>query len=183
VEALRPRRRHAEGTAVRFIARRNGEEMPVDVERHGGGYRVRLGDRSLEVDLVNAGPSLRSLRLADGTQYALIHHQNGTMHEITLAATSVHVEITDPLAHRRLKNEDEMGGGGIILALMPGRIVRVLVEQGATVRKGAGLLILEAMKMENEIQAPVDGVIDRIFVEPGQTVEGGAELAHIEPEV
>ncbi len=106
------------------------------------------------------------------------------MHEVTLAATIVHVEIIDPLAlRRRRRNEDEMGGGGVITALMPGRIVRVLVEQGASVRKGAGLLILEAMKMENEIQAPVDGVVDRIFVEPGQTVESGAELAHIEPDV
>src|SRR5258708_13319302 len=76
-----------------------------------------------------------------------------------------------------------MVGGVVILALMPGRIVRVLVEQGASVRKGAGLLILEAMKMENEIQAPVDAVIDHIFVEPGQTVEGGPDLAHIEPAV
>jgi biotin carboxyl carrier protein len=168
---------------VRFIARHDGEEIPVEVERHGGGYRVRLGDRWLDADLVNAGPSLRSLRLAGGTQYSLIHHQTGNMHEVTLATTSVHVEIIDPLARRRRKNEDELGGGGIITALMPGRIVRLLVEQGASVRKGAGLLILEAMKMENEIQAPVDGVIDRIFVEPGQTVESGAELAHIEPDV
>lgn len=168
---------------MRLIARHDGADIDVDVERHGSGYRVQLDDRWLEVDLVNAGPSLRSLRLSDGTQYALIHHQTGNMHEITLAATSVHVEIIDPLALRRRKNEDQMGGGGVICALMPGRIVRVLVEQGASVRKGAGLLILEAMKMENEIQAPVDGVIDRIFVEPGQTVESGAELAHIEPDV
>ncbi|MBK5260932.1 MAG: hypothetical protein JJE51_15185 [Thermoanaerobaculia bacterium] len=62
---------------------------------------------------------------------------------------------------------------------MPGRVVRILVEPGAAVRKGAGLLILEAMKMQNEIQAPVDGVVDAIFVESGSTVEGGADLLHI----
>ena len=167
---------------MRFNARHDGKEIAVDVERHGGGYRVRLDDRWLEIDLVEAGPSLRSLRLADGTQYSLVHHRNGNMHEVTLAATSVHVEITDPLLRRR-KNEDEMGGGGVIFAPMPGRIARVLVEQGASVRKGAGLLILEAMKMENEIQAPVDGVVDRISVEPGQTVESGAELCHVEPSI
>jgi biotin carboxyl carrier protein len=164
---------------VRFIARHDGRDIDVEVERHGGSYRVRLDDRWLDVDLVAAGPSLRSLRLADGTQYALVHHQSGNLHEITLADTTIHVEIIDPLALKRRKGDDEMGGGGIIRALMPGRIVRVLVEQGATVRKGAGLLILEAMKMENEIQAPADGVVDRIFVESGQTVESNAELAHI----
>ena len=75
--------------------------------------------------------------------------------------------------------DDEMGGEGVIKALMPGRIVRVLVAKGDSVAKGAGLLVLEAMKMENEIQSPIDGVVDELFVESGQTVEGGAELIHI----
>jgi biotin carboxyl carrier protein len=67
----------------------------------------------------------------------------------------------------------------VVKALMPGRVVRVLVAKGDNVRKGAGLLILEAMKMENEIVAPADGVVDDVFVTPGQTVESGAELMHI----
>ena len=73
----------------------------------------------------------------------------------------------------------DAGSGGMIKALMPGRVTRILVQEGESVRKGAGLLILEAMKMENEIQAPADGTIDRILVTPGQTVEGGAELLHL----
>ena len=63
--------------------------------------------------------------------------------------------------------------------MMPGRIVRVLVEPGQTVHRGAGLLILEAMKMENEILAPIDGTIGEIFVSAGDTVESGAALLHI----
>lgn len=167
---------------MRFVARHDGNDIPVEVERHGAGYRVKLGERWVEADLASAGPALRSLRLADGTQYALVHHQNGNLHEITLADSTIHVEITDPLVLRRRKGGDEMGGGGILRALMPGRIARVLVQPGASVTKGTGILILEAMKMENEIQAPVDGVVDRIFVEAGQTVESGAELAHIQTE-
>lgn len=165
---------------MRFVARHDGREIPVEVERHGAVYRVRLGDRWVEADFVSAGPALRSLRLADGTQYALVHHQSGNQHEITLADSTVHVEIIDPLALRRRKGDDEIGSGGVLRALMPGRIARVLVAQGASVAKGTGILILEAMKMENEIQAPIDGIVDRILVEPGQTVESGAELAHIE---
>jgi biotin carboxyl carrier protein len=72
-----------------------------------------------------------------------------------------------------------MGEGGVVKALMPGRVVRLLVAKGEVVRKGAGLLILEAMKMENEIQCPVDGTVDEIFVEAGTTVENGADLVHI----
>jgi acetyl/propionyl-CoA carboxylase alpha subunit len=171
--------RSDEGAAVRFIARHGEREVEVEVERHAGGYRVRLGDRWVHADLVNAGNYVRSLCLEDGTQVSLVHHAGGTTHEISLGGTIVIVDIIDPLAARRRRREDEMGGGGIVKALMPGRVVRVLVAKGESVRKGAGLLILEAMKMENEIQAPADGVVDELFVTAGQTVESGADLVHI----
>lgn len=164
---------------MKLIASHDGVDVEIEVERHGSAYRVRLGDRWLVADFTEAGPSLRSLRLEDGTQYSLTHHREGSVHEITLAGSKVHVEISDPLAGRRKRGEDAVEAGGIVKALMPGRVVRVLVTAGETVRKGAGLLILEAMKMENEIQAPVDGVVDQIFVASGTTVEGGAELFHI----
>jgi 3-methylcrotonyl-CoA carboxylase alpha subunit len=169
---------------VRFIARHGGEEIPIEVERHGNAYRVGLGDRWLVADVVNAGPYLRSLRLEDGTQLSMVHDRDGNMHEISLPDSTIHVEITDPLSLKRKRREDEIGGGGIIRAMMPGRIVRVMVKKGDAVRKGASLLVLEAMKMQNDIQAQSDGVIDELFVEAGQTVESGAELAHLtEPAV
>ena len=164
---------------MKFIARRDGADVEVEVERHGAGYRVRIGDRWLEADLVNAGNFVRSLRLQDGTQYSLIHHREGNLHEITLSGTTITVEIIDPLALRRRRSEDDMGAGGIVKAMMPGRVVRVLAGKGDTVAKGSGLLILEAMKMENEIQAPIAGVVDQIFVAAGDTVESGADLVHI----
>jgi 3-methylcrotonyl-CoA carboxylase alpha subunit len=166
---------------VRFIARREGVDIPVEVERAGAGYRVKIGDRWMTADLVEAGPSLRSLRLEDGTQFSFVHHRSGTTHEISLQASTVHVDVIDPLSLKRKRREDETGGAGVVKALMPGRIVRLLVEPGAAVRKGAGLLVLEAMKMENEIQAPADGVVDQIFVKPGDTVESGVDLAHVAP--
>jgi biotin carboxyl carrier protein len=164
---------------MKFIAREGGRELPVEVTRHGSGYRVCIDDRCVDADLVRAGGFLYSLRLENGTQVAVSHHREGNMHEINLGGTIVHVEIVDPLAARRRRRDDEIGSGGVIKALMPGRVVRVLVAKGETVRKGAGLLILEAMKMENEIQAPADGVVEEVLVEPGQTVESGAELMHI----
>ena len=121
----------------------------------------------------------RSLRLADGTQFSLVHHREGNTHEITLGGATMHVEVIDPAAAKRRRREDEMGATGVVKALMPGRVVRVLVAKGDAVRKGTGLLILEAMKMENEIQAPADGTVDELFVEPGQTVDAGADLVHI----
>ncbi|HYM62476.1 MAG TPA: biotin/lipoyl-containing protein [Thermoanaerobaculia bacterium] len=164
---------------MRLIARHEGREIEVEVERHGPDYRVRLGDRWIVADLVNCGRFIRSLRLEDGTQFSIIHHRDGNQHSITLPDAVFQVELIDPLALKRRHAEDEHGGGGLIKALMPGRIVRILVNAGDSVQKGTGLLILEAMKMENEIQATIEGVVDKIFVTAGQTVDGGADLVHI----
>jgi biotin carboxyl carrier protein len=164
---------------VKLIARHDADEVPVEVERHGGGYVVTMGGRTFEVDLITAGQFVYSLRLEDGRQFSLTHHRNGNTHEVTIAGSKVIVEIIDPLSLRRRSREDAGGEGGVLKALMPGRIVRVLVNQGDPVRKGTGLLILEAMKMENEIQAPADGTVDELFVTPGDTVEAGAPLVHI----
>jgi biotin carboxyl carrier protein len=175
---------------LRFIARtaalhdaRNDADGPRDVDvevlRHGAGYRVRIGERWLEADFVSAGPFVRSLRLDDGTQLSLTHHTTVNTHEISFGGATITVDIIDPLTARRRRREDEIGSSGVVKAMMPGRVVRVLVAKGEAVRKGAGLLILEAMKMENEIAAPADGTVDELFVEPGQTVEAGAELLHI----
>ena len=164
---------------MKLIARCDDMDIAVEVERHADGYRVMLGDRCFNVNLVHAGQYVRSLRLDDGTQYSLVHTRVGNTHEIMMSGSKIEVEIVDPLALKRKSREDASGEGGVVKALMPGRIVRVLVEPGQVVQKGTGLLILEAMKMENEIQAPTDGTIEEIFVKPGDTVDGGAALVHI----
>lgn len=164
---------------MRFIARQGDADQEVEVERHGAGYRVRIAERWLDVDFVKIGEYVYSLRLEDGTQFSLVHHRDGTTHELTLGGAMVSVDMIDPTAAKRRRGDDEMSTSGTVKALMPGRVVRVLVGKGDAVRKGAGLLILEAMKMENEIQAPADGTVDELFVTPGQTVEAGADLVHI----
>ena len=161
---------------MRFIARREGVDTEVEVLRHGSGYRVRIGERWLEADLVSAGPHVRSLLLDDGTQLALTHHSSGNTHEISIGGATVTVDIIDPLAAKRRRREDEIGGSGVVKAMMPGRVVRVLVAKGDAVRKGAGLLILEAMKMEHQIVAPRDGEIAAVHCREGELVQGGVEL-------
>jgi biotin carboxyl carrier protein len=67
-----------------------------------------------------------------------------------------------------------------IRAVMPGKVVAVLVEEGATVEQGDGILVIEAMKMENEIQASRSGTVTKMAVAPGQAVESGELLAVID---
>jgi biotin carboxyl carrier protein len=167
---------------VKLIARHDGNDIPVTVERHGSGYLVTLGEKSMVIDLVNAGPYVHSLRLEDGRQYALVHHREGNEHEVSVLGHAVRVEIVEPLALKRARSEDGLTSDGTVTALMPGRVVRVLVSKGAAVTRGTGLVVFEAMKMENEIQSAIAGVVDQVFVEPGQTVESGAPLVHVTPE-
>ena len=174
-----PSRRFAR-QPLKLVARHEGREIAIEIERAGAGYRVISDGRVILADLVSAGGHIHSLRLEDGRQFSLIDHRTGNLHEITLLASSIHVEITDPMSLKRSRSEDQVSAGGLIRALMPGRIVRVLVSKGDEVKKGAGLLVLEAMKMENEITAATDGVVAELFVTTGDTVDSGAELMLIE---
>jgi biotin carboxyl carrier protein len=70
-------------------------------------------------------------------------------------------------------------GAGAVTAIMPGKIIRILVAEGDTVAEGDVICILEAMKMENELKAPQAGTVKALYVQPGQDVESGAVLADI----
>lgn len=164
---------------MKFIATVRGETIPVVVERYGAGYRVTLRDETFVVDMITA-EFMRSLRFDDGRQFLFLHHREGTTHEISFGDETMRLEMHDPLAMRRSAAVDAASTSGNIRALMPGRVVRVTVKAGDAVEAGQGILILEAMKMENEIVAPRAGVVSMVLVEAGQTVEGGADLMVIE---
>ena len=80
--------------------------------------------------------------------------------------------VKDKLVRQKKKNQE----AGDIISPMPGRILKVMVTEGSTVKSGDSLLILEAMKMEHTLKAPRDGKVGKIFFKEGQLVEGGVEL-------
>lgn len=164
---------------MKLIAKSGGESIPLTIERYGAGYRVVLREKTYVVDMITA-EVMRSIRFEDGGQFLFLHHREGNTHEVSFGDQSVRLEMHDPLAMRRGGAAEVAAASGQVRAIMPGRVVRVMVKPGEEVRAGAGLLILEAMKMENEIAAPRDGVVSAVLVEAGQTVDGGADLVVIE---
>ncbi len=96
-----------------------------------------------------------------------------------------HVQVsglaTEPTIATQTRPTPSISGAGAVQAVMPGSIVRVLVAKGDEVAAGDVLLVLEAMKMENELQAPFSGIVKAVHVQPGQAVEMNAVLAEIEP--
>ncbi|HVS14569.1 MAG TPA: biotin/lipoyl-containing protein [Thermoanaerobaculia bacterium] len=177
----------ARGVAVELRVRIGERVERVTVEaldEHR--YRVRVGERSLEVDARRIG-GFDSL-IVDGRQFELAltereRRAGASVYLVGDGRESREVEVLEPLAY--LAREAGGGGAGaaatVVRAYMPGRVVQVLAPEGATVAAGQGVLVLEAMKMENEIQAEAAGVVAQIFVEPGQAVEGGDPLFEVTP--
>ena len=107
---------------------------------------------------------------------------NGTAYEITLEvvdAADVKATPAAPAAAPAPAPVAAPAGGETVTSPMPGTILNVNVQFGATVKKGDVLMILEAMKMENEIMAPCDGTIASVNVQKGSSVETGAVLCVI----
>lgn len=84
------------------------------------------------------------------------------------------------ILHESLKKGGSLGGGSSLNSGMPGKIVKIYVEKGAVVKQGQPILVMEAMKMENEMRAPKDVVIKDIMVKPGDAIEAGSVLVTFE---
>jgi biotin carboxyl carrier protein len=167
---------------MELIARTGERSERVSVEREEGRYRVRVGERSYEVDSRVLGPFVRSL-LVNGESYEASYFRKGERTwAIGLRGRSTDVELVDPLAHLAEQAHREAGRKGhqTVLAYMPGRVVSLAVAEGDRVEPGGPLLVLEAMKMQNEIQADRSAVVRRVHVVAGQAVEGGDPLLELE---
>ncbi len=167
---------------MELIARHLDREEKVLLARTARGYRVTVGDATHEVDAAAAGDGTHSL-VIDGCQHeVLVQSQGDGRYRVTTATGAETVELMDPLTHLARQAHGDLGVGGPqqVTAYMPGRVVEILVEEGARLEPGAGVLVLEAMKMKNEIQSEGGGTVRRILVTEGQAVEGGDPLFEIE---
>ena len=107
--------------------------------------------------------------------------KSGNDFDVNIRGRNYAVTIIDPKRLRSGQNSDRHHQGvAEILAPMPGKVVRVQLEAGANVEKGAGVVVVEAMKMQNEMKSPRTGVIVAINVQPGDTVNAGDVLAVVE---
>jgi biotin carboxyl carrier protein len=135
--------------------------------------------------LLDLAPAPLAPRLLEAGSAVVV--DNGRVHRITFAGghwivngKTVHIALADPRDRRRSSASAADSGRRDIKAAMPGKVVKLLVEPGQLVEPGAGLLILEAMKMQNEVRSPGPGAIAAIRVQPGDTVASGQVLVTLE---
>ena len=174
---------------MELIARRrdnHGErEDPVRVERAADdreAFTVTVGERVYRVRVSALGGALSSL-LIDGDQYevAVTRDREGR-YAVSAHGEQVAVEMVDPLTALLEKGTSASGRkrSQVVRAYMPGRVVSLQIEEGQTIEAGHALVVLEAMKMQNEILAEHAGVVKKIFVIAGQSVDGGEPLFEFE---
>jgi biotin carboxyl carrier protein len=163
---------------VRYVAKVSGWECTVELDRSGG---VTICDTSHSVDLesidgrAGSGNALFCL-FVDGEPHEIFAECHGNRYYITVDGTRYDVQVEEEQLHWLREGQGKglhpgrKAGEATVVSPMPGIVLEVLVEEGQAVRAGDRLAILEAMKMENEIQAPCSGVVESVHVVSGQTV-------------
>lgn len=159
-----------------------GQLRAVELERSARGWSVKLDGQAIDADAVEVLPGIYSI-LLDGRSYEVrvMPAPGGAGLRIQVGDAEFSAEVLDPRAWRgRRHGVLEAQGRQQISAPMPGKVVRVLVRQDDRVEAGQGLLVVEAMKMQNEIRSPKTGVVERLLVTEGQAVNAGEVLAWVE---
>lgn len=157
----------------------DGKNYRLDLNREESGWSCRLDGREVEVDAVLARPDVLSLRIGNQAYEVKCERVGGDLH-LWVGSVRFAAEVRDPRSLRgRVRAVDDHGPKKLT-APMPGKIVRVLVSQGDEVETGAGVLVVEAMKMQNEIKSPKKGTIQKILVTEGAAVNAGDVLAIVE---
>jgi len=170
---------------MKLNAEIDGEKVALEVKREGGRVSAEVGGRRYELEARGVGAG----------EYLLIH--GGRVYEcrvgaepgaagrgalrVSVGAREYGVRLTDPKHLRGAgAGGGEPGGRAQVKAPMPGKVVRVLVEAGQAVESGQGLVVVEAMKMQNELKSPKTGTVAELRAEPGSTVNAGDVLVVVE---
>jgi biotin carboxyl carrier protein len=157
----------------------DGKNYRLDLNRADGPWSCRLDSRELEVDAVLVRPDLLSLRIGNVAYEVKLERIANDLH-LWVGSARFAAEVRDPRSLRGRTRSADDHGPKKITAAMPGKVVRLLVREGDEVEAGAGVAVVEAMKMQNEIKSPKQGTIQKILVTEGAAVNAGDILTIVE---
>ena len=168
--------------AASYVAQWRQETVPIRVSTVGDRHLVRLGPEPIEVDLCAAGNGVYSL-IVGGRSYEVdvLPVEEGVI--VLVRGEPYHIRIQDERTARlraAVGKTARPSGRRTVTSPMPGKVVRHLVKLGDAVEAGQGVIVVEAMKMENELRAPAPGTVREIRAPEGAVVAGGAPLVVIE---
>lgn len=163
---------------MKYITVINGTRFEIDIQPDG---RLMVNGQPREVDFLSLGPSLYSIIMNNQSYEVVIDQPPGDQKavEVLMRGHLYTGEVLDERAQllaMRRGGVDAESGEVTLKSPMPGLIVAITVAEGDSVQAGQTIIILESMKMQNELKAPRDGVIQRIAVQVGQSVEQSKPL-------
>jgi biotin carboxyl carrier protein len=158
----------------------NGKPHRLELEHSEGRWRCKLDGDTVALDAVLARPDVLSV-LIDGKAFEIKRERTATDMHLWVGSARYEVELRDP---RSLRERRGLGlgeeGARKLLAPMPGKVVRVLAPEKTEVEAGQGVLVVEAMKMQNEIKSPKKGIVQKVLAAEGAAVNAGDVLAIVE---
>jgi len=157
----------------------DGKNYRLDLNQVDGLWACRLDGQDFQVDSVLARPDVLSLRVGNMAYEIKLERVGGDLH-VWVGSKRFAVEVRDPRSLRGRARSGDDHGPRKITAPMPGKVVRLLARVGDEVEPGAGVAVVEAMKMQNEIKSPKKGTVQKILVTEGAAVNAGDVLAIVE---
>jgi len=168
---------------MKLIAELDNEKHEISLKQNGENVSAEIDGRAYEIEAHEVEPNVYLLKHANKVYEIFVapNERSNEPVQVNVAGNNFEIKLTDPKRLRGTSGANEHGDGSAeIKTAMPGKLVRVLVEAGAKVEKGDGILVVEAMKMQNEMKAPKDGTVKEIRFAEGATVNAGDVLAIIE---
>ncbi len=158
----------------------DGKNYRVDLQHADGAWQCKLDGKEIVLDAVLTGRDVLSL-LIGGKSYEIKRERVANDLHYWVGSARYAVEVHDPRSLRaRRAGVSEDHGSRRLVAPMPGRVVRVLAPEKTEVEAGQGIIVVEAMKMQNELKSPKKGVVQKIMAAEGATVNAGDVLAIVE---
>jgi biotin carboxyl carrier protein len=157
----------------------DGKNYRLELSQTEGRWTCRLDGREIEVDAVLARPDVISLRLGNKAYEVKCERVGSDLH-LWVGSVRYQAEVRDPRSLRSRARAIDDHGARKLTAPMPGKVVRILLREGAEVEAGTGILVVEAMKMQNEVKSPKKGRIQKIVVSEGAAVNAGDVLGIVE---
>jgi biotin carboxyl carrier protein len=158
----------------------DGVDHPIELQRDGSACRFRFGSECERAALVETPqPGMYSV-LLDGRSYDTSVEETPEGLVVVVHGFRFEIEVRDPRRWTHASGTAGVAGLQTVAAPMPGKVVRILISPGDEVEAGQGLIVVEAMKMQNEMKASRAGRVLSVAVREGATVAAGEILASIE---
>jgi biotin carboxyl carrier protein len=158
----------------------DGRSFRLELGRVDGHWQCRLDGREVQIDAVLPQPDVLSL-LIDGRACEVKRERTTSGSDLWVSGARYSVELRDPRSLSSRRHGPGANTGPLeLVAPMPGKVVRVLLREKAPVKLGQGVVVVEAMKMQNEIKSPKKGILQKLLAAEGSNVNAGDVLAIVE---